>query len=200
MLDYQSPHGQRVTHLRGTLLVNVHQNLKELGVYDRYTDALSSQAREKLSSAIASSWIDIEFALEHYRMIDQIAGELALTRQQLDAMATAVVTRTTDTFIGSMVRATRSAGIEAFAYVMRNNQRLWDRFYQGGGCLVVEHGPKELTLESYGNPLFELGMFRMGYGIYTRALTGFFCKTAVIKNARPSRQRPHAVATRFSWV
>lgn len=200
LLEYTSPHGPLVTHLRGTVLADMQKNLRDLGIYDRYMSALSPESRERLSAAIASSWIEIGSALEHYTLIEQIAVELRLTDEQIEEIATRIVRRATETFIGSMVRATRSAGVESFAYVMSKNDRLWDRFYMGGGCTVTVHGPKELTLENHGNPLFGLRMFRVGYDAYTKVLTGLFCKTAVIKGVRPRHPRQHTLATRFSWV
>lgn len=200
LLDYTSPHGSTVTHLRGTVLADMQNNLRDLGIYDRYMQALSPAGRERLSAVIASSWVDIEYATEHYLLLESVASELALSDARIDEIAKRIITRVTDTFIGSMVRASRSAGIEAFPFVMSKNDRLWDRFYMGGGCTVIQHGPKELTLENHGNPLFGLRMFRIGYDAYTRVLTNLFCKTAVIKSVRPRNLREHSMATRFSWV
>lgn len=200
LLDYTSPHGSTVTHLRGTVLADMQSHLRELGIYDRYMRALSAPSREQLSAVIASSWVDIAYAVEHYELLERVAADLALSEARMDEIAMRIVKRVTDTFIGSMVRATRSAGIEAFSFVMSKNDRLWDRFYMGGGCTVIQHGPKELTLENHGNPLFGLRMFRIGYDAYTHVLTKLFCKTAVIKDVRPRNARGHSMATRFSWV
>lgn len=200
LLEYTSPHGPLVTHLRGTVLASTQQNLKDLGLYDRYMDALTQEDRTRMSSLIASSWVDIEFATQHYMLIGRLREETGMGDDEVDQIATRIVTRATDTFIGSMVRATRTAGVEAFALVMSKNDRLWDRFYMGGGCTIIQHGPKELTLENHGNPLFFLPMFRIGYDAYTRVLTRLFCKSAVIKNVRPRGAQPHTLATRFSWV
>src|SRR5689334_19566420 len=97
LLEYTSPQGPLVTHVRGTVLADAQQNLRSLGIYERYLDALSPQTRDNLSAAIASSWIDMASALEHYTLIERLAVELALSQQQIDDIATRIVTRATDT-------------------------------------------------------------------------------------------------------
>lgn len=53
LLDHESTHGPKVTHLRGLLLMNALDNLRGWGVYEKYLQLITPEYRSLLQSTIA---------------------------------------------------------------------------------------------------------------------------------------------------
>lgn len=200
VLEYTSPHGPKVTHVRGILLANAQNNLRELGVWEQYLARLPEVARGQLSGVIAATWMDVDIAAVHYQTAGQVCFENGIGERDFEQIGDKLAARIAETFLGMTIRSARNAGLESFVFVMRQNGRMWDRMYMGGGCMVTQHGPKEIVLEDHGNPLLDLRSFRVGYNAYMKAMSSLFCKTVFVRAVRPSQPGPGRLATRFSWV
>jgi hypothetical protein len=200
LLDYTSPHGPRVTHVRGILLANAQNNLREFGILEHYLEALPEHARGPLKGVIASSWIDMEIAVLHYRTADAMAKKHGVSEASFRSVGDRLAARLAETFLGTSIRAARNAGLESFLFVMKQSDRMWNRVYMGGGCLIRQVGPKEIVREDRGNPLLSLPSFCIGYNAYMKAMSSLFCKTVFVRPALASEPGPDRLATRFSWV
>ena len=196
VLDHLSAHGPYVTHMRGTLLVNSIEHLRQLGVYERYLELLDARYREQIMFAIASSWIPIEVALVHYQACD----DLKLSAPDCQALGSMMAERIANTFLGTVLRVTRSAGGQSFWSLMSQNSRIWDRMYLGGGVTVLQVGPKDAVLENHGLPLVTTRYWRSVYEAYWRALGALFAKVAFVKVVRAREPHPHRIAIAGSWV
>ncbi len=193
LLDYVHPDGPRVTHMRGLLLVNAINNLKSWGVYDRYLEALSEKDRDWLVSTIVTSWVPIEAAELHYRT----ASQLNIPNSTIEDAGRRMAVRVAEMYLSPAIKSGRA--VEAFAAVMAKNDKMWERMYQGGACLVVRLGPAAFQLEDYGNPLVQYHPFRHAYAAYMSTLASLFRKSARVYETDPSRPDEPALATRFSW-
>ena len=196
VLDYVSPLGPNVTHMRGTLLVNSLDNLRTLGLYDRYLEALPPSHQEVIPYTIAASWIPIDIALIHYETCDAIG----LSEEQLEKMGEMMATRVADTFLATVLRTTRNAGVESFWTALSQNHRLLERMYQGGGMAVLKTGPKDLILENTGLPVVTSRYWRQVYVYYMKAVSGLFTKVAYAKLVQPRVAHVHSIAVACSWV
>lgn len=196
LLDYISPRGATVTHMRGTLLVNSIENLRAIGQYDRYVSLLPAAHREAILYAIAASWIPIELASLHYEACDQ----LLLDDTQFSRLGGLTAARLAETFLSSVLRATRTAGVDAMWFALKQNDRLWDRMYQGGGVCVIQTGPKDLVLENQGLPFVGSRYWRSVYIRYLHALGSMFSRVAFVKAVHPRVPHPHRIAIGGSWV
>jgi hypothetical protein len=201
LLEHSSAHGSTVTHIRGILLANAQRNMMEYGVYELYLKLLPPKVRGHLEGVIASSWIDMEVALVHYT-----TAELIAVRENIDPLTAAesvgsrLAERISQTFMGAAVKTARNGGLEAYLFVMKQNHRVWDRIYKGGGTAVFQRGPKEIVLEDRGLPLLGCSVFRMGYLAYLKAMAALFCRAAFVNPAPPRCRNPNTIATRVSWV
>jgi hypothetical protein len=201
LLHHTSAHGPTVTHVRGILLANAQQNMKDFGMYQHYLELLPPTARGHLEGLIAASWIDIELALIHYMTVEQVAIQRNVDQSSaVEQVAARLADRISRTFLASAAKAARDAGIEAFLFVMKNNNRVWDRIYMGGSTAVLHCGPKEIIIEDHGLPLLSCAAFRLGYHAYLKAMASLLCKAAFIRPARAQQPHPHTIATRVSWV
>lgn len=196
VLDYTSPLGPNVTHMRGTLLVNSLDNLRTLGLYDRYLSALPASHRDVIPYTIAATWIPIDIALMHYETCDA----LVLSEEQLEKMGAMMATRVAETFLATVLRTTRNAGVESFWTALSQNHRLLDRMYQGGGMAVLKTGPKDLVLENTGLPVVTSRYWRRVYVYYMKAISDMFTKVTYVKLVHPRVAHPHSVAVACSWV
>ncbi len=196
IVDHVSAHGPYVTHMRGTLLVNSVEHLRQLGVYERYLELLEASARDHVAYAIAASWIPIEIALAHYQACDA----LKLGERDCQTLGSMMAQRIADTFLGTVLRVTRRAGVESFWSLMSQNSRIWDRMYLGGGVTVIQTGPKDVIVENHGLPLVTSRHWRFAYEAYWKALGAIFTKVAFVKAVHPREAHPHRIALAGSWV
>ncbi|MDB4987230.1 MAG: hypothetical protein JWN04_2408, partial [Myxococcaceae bacterium] len=182
LLDYTSPDGPALTHVRGTLVVNSIESLRQLGVLPRYESLLSPALREQLLFALAASWLPVESVLEHYRACDA----LQLSDEQTKRSGELVAARNAHTLLGAAMRlARRNTGVDSYVLVMSRLDTLLARLYREGRCLVTRTGPKDLRLESHGLVLAESQYFRAAYYAYNLATAKLFCNVAYVKPTRP---------------
>jgi hypothetical protein len=99
-------------------------------------------------------------------------------------MGTDVGGRIQGTFLGTMVRAAKGAGVTPWV-ALANSRKLYDRLFQGGDIAVVKIGPKEARVEIAGQPLCPIAYWRGGFrGVYQAALTLFCTKAYVTEMSR----------------
>ncbi len=196
ILEHVSAHGPTVTHVRGTLIASSRDNLRELGVYDEYVQRLPSNMRDALLYALASSWLPIEVALAHYHTCEQ----LGLTPVQIARMGELSAARIVDTFAGLALKIAQGVGAESYWKLLAQNDRLYDRMYQGGGVTVLKTGPKDVWLENHGQPLATCRFWRAAYLAYMEGVARAFSRVAYVKPARPRVASPHSIAVSGSWV
>jgi hypothetical protein len=182
--------------MRGTMLVSSIENLRLLGHYERYLSLLPVQHSDTLVYAIATSWVPMEVALAHYAACDALELEEP-ERQRLGEL---MAERVASTFLAAMLRGSRSVGVDGFWFALGQNDRLYDRMYQGGGVRVIQTGPKDATLENHGLPLVQSRHFRSAYVAYMAALVRLFAKIAYVQQVHPSQPHPHSIAVAGSWV
>ena len=196
VVDYKSPDGPTVTHIRGMLLSNSISSLRALGLEERYFDLLPASARTELNGIIASSWVDIEVAMLHFQTLEGFH----VPDEKIEELGRPLAGRITETWFGAVVRGARNSGIEAMASILKQNDRSFSRMYKGGRTVVVEYGPKEMQIEDNGNPMLSLRPFRAGYLGFMKGLAALFTKSAFVKIVPMQVPHPHGMATRFSWV
>ncbi|MDB4990576.1 MAG: hypothetical protein JWN04_5754 [Myxococcaceae bacterium] len=196
IVDHMSSHGPTATHIRGTMLVSSLENLRELGLYERYSALLSTEHREAITYCIAASWVPMGIALAHYQTVE----EMGLDDSQRTRLAELMADRVAATFLSAVLRATRSAGIASFVPALKHNNRLYDRMYQGGGVRVIQTGPKDIVWETLGVPLVQCRYWRTAFASYLGAIVRMFTKTAFVKQVHPLEPHPFTIAFAVSWV
>lgn len=194
--DHLSAGGPSVTHLRGTILASSLAVLKAAGHHERYLAQLDPSFREQVLFSIAHSWVPIEVGVAHYEACEA----MRLDDAQLVQIGELVAARYAETFLATLLRVSRDAGIEGPWSALRSQGRLWDRTYLGGRVRVLRTGPKDGTIEFYGLPLGHLHYFRVAYCAYYRGIANMFVRNAHLKLARASLQEPAAFALAGSWV
>ena len=196
LVEYQSPAGPTVTHVRGGVIVQSLASIRHAGLYDSYLSRLDPQHRDHILYAIAASWIPVDVGMAHLNALDQ----LDLSASQA-ATSGASVGREFGTLVYSAVmKATRSVGANAGWFMLKQCDRLLPRVYTGGGCTLIQTGPKDALLELHGMTMARSSFFRTSHQAYMTALGRLMGTGAYVRPARPRDGTPHSMATAFSWV
>lgn len=196
LIAHTSAAGPMVTHVRGTIVSNAIENLRGAGVYDEYLRLLPEAHAKVLRESLPVSWLPYEHVLAHYFAVDK----LGLSRLQFEAIGQRNARRIAETFMGLVLRQVRSLGLNTLKQAVLKLGSMHDRMWRGGGCAVIEHGPKDLAFEFHGCPFVQSRAFRTGYETYGQALAEVFCGVAYVRTVRPQVQQTNALALSVNWV
>ena len=196
LLEHVSRHGPVVSHIRGIVLVKSMENLRRTGLFERYQRELPSSLRERLEFTIAPSWVPIEVGEEHYAACDR----MLLTEGEISELGALMASSMSDTLLSTLVKVTRRAGIESMWSALKQNDRIWDRMYQGGSVTILQTGPKDLIMENRGISLARSRYWRSALRAYWLALGKLMTKVVYVKQVPPRQMHAHSVAFEGSWV
>jgi hypothetical protein len=147
-----------VTAVRNVLVQASLTQLKTLGHYERYTNLIAPRLLEELLSRLAPGWIPVELALAHYEACEN----LALRREEFDAMGAGVGDRVQDTLLVSPAKKAREADFDLWQAIHALH-RVWPRVFQGGSVQVVKVGPKEMLVEEQGFVVSRYHYYRLSH-------------------------------------
>jgi hypothetical protein len=194
LTQHQSATGPRVLWVRGTLVVSSLQTLRELNLIDRYLQCLPAANHDQLLFAPAASWLPVDLAMKHYLACET----MALPEADLDNIGRHVSERIMGTFLGTIMRSSRTVGATLSPIVpLRQYSRLWDRLLMGGACKVSTSGPKDARIESRGVPMFRYRYFRIAY---TGLIRGAGLMFAKVIHLRVRSDGDDALIIDASWV
>lgn len=196
VLDYVSPQGAQVNAVRGSLMVANHKLLKAAGHFERYLKLLPPEHHEIANATLAASWVPAEHNLIHCQTVDA----LQLTERELQQMGEMLGAHILDSLFAPLLRTARNSGAEAVWMALKSGDRVFGRVYQGGGCTVIQKGPKDAVFEVHGMPFASSGVFRMQHTAFLRGAIMLLSKTCVVKPTRPREPRPDTLAVSISWV
>lgn len=146
------------SHVRSTLLQSSLAFLRSRGHYERYVSLLDPAHIEVIVGTLAPTWLPIELGLAHYAACDA----LALDDMERIAIGEAVGDKIQGTFMSTLVKTVRGAGVTPWVLLERFD-RLWGRLFQGGSVQLVKVGPKDLTIELRGAQLTRFEYFRTAF-------------------------------------
>ena len=195
ILEYHSPEGPTVKHVRSTLISSSVQTLRENNLFDRYLSSLPKQYHDAILLTIAPTWMPVEVAMAHYGACDA----LSLADGDLERIGESVSGRIMGTFLGTIVRSSRNVGATPLI-PLRQYDRLWSRLMSGGSCIVKQTGPKDAVVQSHGVPMFEYRYFRVAYHGVVRGSIGMFAKKVLTRSLAGAGGNPHVIFTGVSWV
>lgn len=155
-----------VVALRRMLVHSSLTELKNFGLFERYTRVMDPQALQTINELIGPGWMPIALAQAHYHACDQ----LALPEQQIYEAGMRSGEKTGDQL---MVAGAKGGGPidERTAWTMITAfSRMGRRIYDGGSSQYVRLAGKKLLIEHRGNPLYAIHYYRIAHG-------GFLFKT-----------------------
>ena len=195
LVDYTSPAGPEVTHVRSTLISSSLQTLREFGHYERYLERLDREFHDAVLLTLAPTWLPVDVAMAHYGACDA----LELTSDDLEKIGEAVSARIMGTFLGHLTRSARSVGASPWIPFKRYG-RLWSRLMMGGRCRVMEIGPKDAQIECTGMPMVRYRYFSEAYLGVIRGSAGMFAKTVYVRRRPSTGAALGRIIVQTSWV
>jgi hypothetical protein len=195
IVDHQGAGGPVAAGVRGSLIASSLQTLREHGYFDRYLAQLPAPHRDHILYCLASSWLPIEVAMAHYCACEA----MGLSESELLTIGESVSQRIMGTFLGTMLRSSRSVGAALSPWIpLRQYGRVCDRLLSGGVHRVREMGPKDAEIETSGVSMFRYRYFRVAtLGIVSGA-AGIFSKRCYAKELSGSDSGRIRVSLR--WV
>ena len=159
-----------VTQFRSTMLTTSLNALRDHGYGDRYFELLPARHHDTVRTCFAGVWLPIDLGLAHYEACDA----LGLSTLEQFAIGKEVGLKIQGTFLGTMVKLAKSAGVTPWV-CLGQYQRLYDRLFVGGGVIVTRLGPKEARMEGLGLPLSRIPYFRTAFRGLNEASCELFC-------------------------
>jgi hypothetical protein len=197
LVDYMTAGSPLVTAVRGSLGVGVKKLLGDTGHYERYLALLPEENRDTAKFALAASWVPAEQAMMHCETVDA----LQLDDKEVQQMGQVLGGYILDSLFASVLRAARSAGADAGAWIcLKHADRVWNRVYQGGGVSVIQAGPKDAVIEVHGLPFAASPAFRVMHCAFLRGIVMLVARTCVAKVTRAREARDGTLAVALSWV
>jgi hypothetical protein len=182
------------TRVRSTLIASSLRSLREHGHFDAYFAKLEPAWRDAILHSVAGVWMPVGAGTAHYRACDA----LQLSPVEQIEIGREVGDRIQGTFLASMVRAARGAGVTPWR-ALSYTDKLYGRLFEGGGMAVVKLGPKEARVDMANNPIVGVGYFRNGLrGLYQVAVE-LFCTKAYVTNI-PNLATETSCALKISWA
>lgn len=196
--DILIPHPSRIeqaSQVRSTLLQSSITTLKAHGHYERWHALMEPAHRQTVLEALGPTWVPIEVALAHYRACD----ELGISMLDLQALGRVTGDRLQGTFLATLSRTARSAGITPWT-ALPHFDRMWARIIKGGSVQLQRVGPKDMLLDVRHARLTQYEYFRQGYcGLVTAGLILLSARAPQARIVRWSSQDDHMVV-RAAWV
>ncbi|GAC1364669.1 MAG: hypothetical protein NVSMB47_16180 [Polyangiales bacterium] len=183
-----------VGEVRTTLITSSLQSLRERRYLDAYCAALPPELHDSILTTVAGAWMPIATACAHYAACDA----LQLSDLEREAIGAEVGTRVSGTFLGTLVRGARGAGLTPWLG-FQQYARLWGRIFRGGDVAVFKIGPKDARLEVLGLPLARYHYFRAGFRGVNRATCALFAETVFVHQV-PRLCTDSSLGFKISWA
>ena len=183
-----------VTHVRGTLIVASRDQIKALGEYDRYLEALAPEANVEIVSLIAASWVPLAVARAHFEALDR----LELEAEAIEGAAKAVAGKLHGVLLRTVAKAAQASGATPLS-VVRALGTLWGRTFQGGGVGVKQTGPKEGLVYVVASPLLASRYHRTGLRTHIQMAADLFAERAFVRE-QSYKAMLHELVIRVQWV
>jgi hypothetical protein len=183
----------RAKAVRGTLILQSQQVLRDAGLYDDYWRNVPSHRRDALHEPVGTSWCDIELAMAHY----EACNGLGLSEQQVEELGRSVGTRINAVFLQSLKKLAGGAVSPWFAW--EHAPRIWARAWDGSAIGVDRTGPKDARIVIAGFPCAEVPYVKRALSGFFLRNTELFCARAFVKPLATARGS-ESLAYSVSWV
>jgi hypothetical protein len=183
-----------VRDVRSTLIMAGIQSLREHGLFQRYSETLSSDVRERIAGLAAGIWVPVEIAVAHYSAMDR----LGIEPHTIESLGAEVAARTWKHILSPVLARAKRIGPkpwEAFAYTHETINLNW----RGGDVQILKEGPTQALYEWAGQPCAAIPYFVTSFGSFMRALTKLFAPRATHRVVH-ERCSPTSIVLRLSWA
>lgn len=178
--------------MRSTLLWSSITELQARGLYDAYVSYLPDPVREVISTSIAATWLPIEAGDAHFAACER----LDLDREVAVEIGSSSCRRLQQSLLNSFLFLARTGDATPLT-LFPAYPRVWNRYFDGGGVVAYQVGPKDVHLELKDIPFFRYRYCHHAILGMTQSLVAMFAETATVREVGATST---SVAVRVSWV
>lgn len=185
--EYRSPDGERITHIRSTLIASSLQTLKAHGFLERYLRVLPKAHHDQMLAPRAPSWVEVEEAALHYNACQN----MPLSSAELEQLSESVVTSVGNTLMSTFNRASRAAEGGSPWLSLVQAEKLFPRLNRGGAIRIVRRGTNEALVEVRGGSLYTIPYYEIGHCALLRVAASLFATKVQVRTVyvTPSEHR-----------
>ena len=183
------------THVRGTMIASSITLVRSLALEDKYFAALPQPRHEAIRSLVASEWLPMDVAVDHYGAMDS----LQLPASQVIEMGRQTSQRIQGAHIKTLATTLRAAGAVDPAAILSRTQTLMDRSFKGATVAAWKTGPKDARVELLGIPALRFAYLRLGWMGAFEAGLELVSRKVYVSEIEKLRTRTSA-AFSVSWV
>lgn len=155
------------TSVRGTLLGSSLQAMRERSLERQYFELLPEPYHAHIRSLVAMSWLEMDVALAHYRVM----GAIVPVASEQRAIGRTVADRVHRSYLATVIRALRATGLVSPRMLMLRMPTIWNRVVTGGGVQLREVAPNDFEVQAARCALFGVPYFREGWaGVWEASL------------------------------
>jgi hypothetical protein len=155
---------------------------------------MTEEHRRALTESVPGEWLDIALGIAHYEACDAVG----FAASELEAIGADVNRRAQASFLATIARAARSAGITPWTGILQA-KKVWARLFRGGDIEIAKLGPKEARAICAGMPMARIPYFRSGFRSTVRAALELFCARVYVKED-PPHANDTTLAIRMMWA
>ena len=178
-------------HVRSTLLWSSITELQARGHYDAYLANLPPSVAEVVSTTVAATWLPIEIGDAHFAACEA----LDLPRDVAVEIGSSSCRRLQQSLLNSFLFLARGAADPLALFPAY--PRVWGRYFDGGGMVAYQVGPKEVHLELKEIPFFRYRYCHHAIRGMTQALVTLFHEKASVREVAATST---SVAVRVAWA
>jgi hypothetical protein len=175
--DYKSPDGERITHIRSTLISSSIQTLKALGFMERYLSVLPERYHGEVLAPRAPSWTPVDEAATHYNACEG----MHLSPAELEMLSETAVTSIGNTLMATFNRNSRTIEGGSPWLSLGQAEKLFARMNLGGSIRISRRGEREALVEVRGGSLYTIPYYEMGHCALLRVAAQLFVTRAYVR-------------------
>lgn len=181
--------------VRRVLVQSSLAKLRELGFYEPYRALVDPETLETITTQIGPGWLLLELAMAHYRACDA----LRLSDAQIDELGGLSGDKLAHTLL--VARGNKTTDVEVSPWLAVGAfSRMGRRIHDGGSTQYVRLGPKQLLIESVGNPLFAIDYYRAAHLAFLRRAFGSLGVNVTESKLTAFRPQGAIVEVRLTWA
>jgi hypothetical protein len=183
-----------LTHLRGALISNSLQVLREKALFEQYLALLPTEHHDEIVAVTPSVWVPVSLGEAHYAACDGLGLS---PREQFD-FGYGAAARIHGTVLATVAKLATGAGVTPWTGLGQVD-KLYARSFRGGATGVKKLGPKEARVDVVGFQLARFVYIRHAFRGVCQAAVELFSKRAYVRELTEALG-PRSFALKFSWA
>jgi hypothetical protein len=184
-----------VKAVRRMLIHSSIDEIRELGLYERYCSLIDPATLAAITDLIGPGWLPVKLALAHYRTCD----DLQIRDEDAEAVGARAGGKMQEALLVAAAKRTEPGAASGPWNSIAAFSRMGRRVFEGGSTQYVKLEAKKLRVESVGNPLFAIRYYRVAHVGFMREAFGSLGVDVTEVKLSTYRSAGAEMSVRLSW-